>query len=80
MCGPYYSLFDKQQVAEHFHVRHTADNVGINRSERGKYRRRISDLFGTLMQTARTMKAPKPIKRVFAITLPGPGPFAFAGI
>jgi putative SOS response-associated peptidase YedK len=29
MCGRYYSLFDKQQVAEHFHVRHTADNVGI---------------------------------------------------
>jgi putative SOS response-associated peptidase YedK len=25
----YYSLFDKQQVAEHFHVRHTAYNVGI---------------------------------------------------
>ena len=29
MCGRYYSLFDKQQVAEQFHVRHTADNVGI---------------------------------------------------
>jgi putative SOS response-associated peptidase YedK len=29
VCGRYYSLFDKQQVAEHFHVRHTADNVGI---------------------------------------------------
>jgi hypothetical protein len=29
MCGRYYSLFDKQQVAEHFHVRHTTDNVGI---------------------------------------------------
>ena len=29
MCGRYYSLFDKQQVAEHFHVRRTADNVGI---------------------------------------------------
>jgi putative SOS response-associated peptidase YedK len=29
MCGRYYSLFDKQQVAEHFHVRRTADNVGL---------------------------------------------------
>jgi putative SOS response-associated peptidase YedK len=29
MCGRYYSLFDKQQIAEHFHVRSTADNVGI---------------------------------------------------
>jgi putative SOS response-associated peptidase YedK len=29
MCGRYYSLFDEQQVAEHFHVRRTADNVGI---------------------------------------------------
>ncbi|WP_051979176.1 SOS response-associated peptidase family protein [Edaphobacter aggregans] len=29
MCGRYYSLFDKQQVAEHFDVRRTADNVGI---------------------------------------------------
>src|SRR5258707_14560757 len=29
MCGRYYSLFDKQQVADHFHVRRTADNVGI---------------------------------------------------
>jgi hypothetical protein len=29
MCGRYHSLFDKQQVAEHFHVRRTADNVGI---------------------------------------------------
>jgi putative SOS response-associated peptidase YedK len=29
MCGRYYSLFDKQQVAEHFHVRRTADNVGM---------------------------------------------------
>src|ERR1700737_401618 len=29
MCRRYYSLFDKQQVAEHFDVRHTADNVGI---------------------------------------------------
>jgi putative SOS response-associated peptidase YedK len=29
MCGRYYSLFDKQQIAEHFHVRRTADNVGI---------------------------------------------------
>ena len=29
MCGRYYSLFDKQQVAEHFDVRRTADNVGL---------------------------------------------------
>jgi hypothetical protein len=29
MCGRYYSLFDKQHVAEHFHVRRAADNVGI---------------------------------------------------
>jgi putative SOS response-associated peptidase YedK len=29
VCGRYYSLFDKQQVAQHFHVRRTADNVGI---------------------------------------------------
>ena len=29
MCGRYHSLFDKQQVAEHFHVRRIADNVGI---------------------------------------------------
>jgi hypothetical protein len=29
MCGRYYSLFDMQQGAEHFHVRRTADNVGI---------------------------------------------------
>jgi hypothetical protein len=29
VCGRYYSLFDKQQAAEHFHVRRTADNVGI---------------------------------------------------
>jgi putative SOS response-associated peptidase YedK len=29
MCGRYYSLFDKQQAAEHFHVRRIADNVGI---------------------------------------------------
>jgi putative SOS response-associated peptidase YedK len=29
VCGRYYSLFDKQQVGEHFHVRPTADNVGI---------------------------------------------------
>jgi putative SOS response-associated peptidase YedK len=28
MCGRYYSLFDKQQVAEHFHARPPADNVG----------------------------------------------------
>src|ERR1700736_5242151 len=25
MCGRYYSLFDRQPVAEHFHVRRTAD-------------------------------------------------------
>ena len=29
MCGRYYGLFDKQQIAEHFHVRRTADSVGI---------------------------------------------------
>jgi putative SOS response-associated peptidase YedK len=29
VCGRYYSLFDKQQAAEHFHVRRIADNVGI---------------------------------------------------
>jgi hypothetical protein len=29
MCGRYYSIFDKRQVAEHFHVRRSADNVGI---------------------------------------------------
>jgi hypothetical protein len=29
MCGRYYSLFDKQQAAKHFHVRRIADNVGI---------------------------------------------------
>jgi hypothetical protein len=29
MCGRYYSLFNKQQVAEHFHVRRISDNVGI---------------------------------------------------
>ena len=29
MCGRYYRLFDKQQIAEHFHARHTADNVVI---------------------------------------------------
>jgi putative SOS response-associated peptidase YedK len=29
MCGRYYSLFDKQQVAEHFHVRKTRSDVGI---------------------------------------------------
>src|SRR5258708_30212302 len=29
MCGRYYSLFDKQQMAEHFHVRRTGENVGI---------------------------------------------------
>ena len=29
VCGRYYSLFDEQQAAEHFHVRRIADNVGI---------------------------------------------------
>jgi hypothetical protein len=29
MCGRYYSLFDKQQVAEHFHVRSAEDNVRL---------------------------------------------------
>lgn len=29
MCGRYYSLSDKQQIAEQFRVRRTADNVGI---------------------------------------------------
>jgi hypothetical protein len=29
MCGRCYSLCDGQQIAEHFHVRRTADNVGI---------------------------------------------------
>jgi hypothetical protein len=33
VCGRYYSLFDKQQAAEHFHVRRIADNVGIHRPE-----------------------------------------------
>src|SRR5258708_4754534 len=28
MCGRYYSLFDKQQVAERFHARPPADHVG----------------------------------------------------
>jgi putative SOS response-associated peptidase YedK len=28
VCGRYYSLFDKQQAAEHFHVRRIAENVG----------------------------------------------------
>jgi putative SOS response-associated peptidase YedK len=37
------------------------------------------DLFGTSAPTKKT-KAAKPIKRVFAITLTEPGPFAFAGI
>jgi len=38
------------------------------------------DLFGTVPKPARKKKTPKPIKRVFAITLTEPGPFAFAGI
>jgi putative SOS response-associated peptidase YedK len=37
------------------------------------------DLFG-MQPTPKKRKAPKPIKRVFAITLTEPGPFAFAGI
>ena len=37
-------------------------------------------LFGTVPKPARKKKAPKPIKRVFAITLTESGPFAFAGI
>jgi putative SOS response-associated peptidase YedK len=28
MCGRYYSLFDKQQIAEQFHVRRTSDSAG----------------------------------------------------
>jgi putative SOS response-associated peptidase YedK len=173
MCGRYYSLFDKQQVAGHFHVRHTPDNFGpiapnyniapetfqpvirksrdigerelvmmrwgivpwfaktegefkslstINaKSDRlvdskmwrepfakrrclvpasGLYEwpkegHAISptstpetsqdevsdsvDLFGAPQPTKKT-KAVKPVKRVFAITLTQPGPFAFAGI
>ena len=177
MCGRYYSLFDKQQVAEHFHVRHTADNVGIiapnynvapgdpqpvirrsretgerelvmmrwgivpwfakselefkklstinakadrltdSKMWREPFAKRrclvpasglyewpkeghaisptyipepeqtwevspaeITDLFGTLRETRRRVRALKPVKRVFAITLSEPGPFAFAGI
>ena len=179
MCGRYYSLFDKQQVAEHFHVRRTADNVGIiapnwnvapgdpqpviRRSHDTGERElvmmrwgivpwfaktedefkalstinaksdRLTDskmwrepfakrrclvpasglyewpkpghairptytpepdsvvdeaspgpgnLFGTPLpiKPAKKAKAPKPIKRVFAITTVEPGPFAFAGI
>jgi putative SOS response-associated peptidase YedK len=174
VCGRYYSLFDKQQVAEHFHVRRTADNVGIiapnynaapgdlqpviRRSRETGERELVmmrwgivpwfaksedefktlstinaksdrltdsklwrepfakrrclvpasglyewpkpghaisptyepesepaiedagpGDLFGT-PPPAKKAKAPKPIKRVFAITLTEPGPFAFAGI
>ena len=174
MCGRYYSLFDKQQVAQHFHVRHTADNVGIIatnynvapgdpqpviRRSREKGERELvmmhwgivpwfaktedefkalstinaksdrladskmwrepfanrrclvpasglyewpkqghaigptyapesaadevpegsMDLFGTPAPRKKTKPA-KPIKRVFAITLTEPGPFAFAGI
>jgi putative SOS response-associated peptidase YedK len=37
------------------------------------------DLFGT-PAPAKKQKAAKPVKRVFAITLTEPGPFAFAGI
>jgi putative SOS response-associated peptidase YedK len=175
VCGRYYRLFDKQEVAEHFHVRRTADNVGIiapnynaapgdpqpviRRSRdtgerelvmmrwgivpwfansedefkklstilaksdrltesnmwrepfakrrclvpaRGLYEwpkpgHAISptyeadpepaieeadpgDLFGMAPKPARKKKAPKPIKRVFAITITEPGPFAFAAI
>jgi putative SOS response-associated peptidase YedK len=28
MCGRYHSLFDKQQIAGHLHVRRTAHNTG----------------------------------------------------
>jgi putative SOS response-associated peptidase YedK len=179
MCGRYYSLFDKQQIAEHFHVRSTADNVGIiapnwnaapgdpqpvirrshdtgerelvmmrwgivpwfaktedefkalstinaksdrlldSKMWREPFAKRrclvpasglyewpkpghaISptyipepnsvvdeappgpgNLFGTPLpvKSAKKVKAPKPIKRVFAITTVEPGPFAFAGI
>jgi putative SOS response-associated peptidase YedK len=184
MCGRYYSLFDKQQVAEHFHVRRTADNVGIiapnynvapgdpqpviRRSHETGERELVmmrwgivpwfaktedefkalstinaksdrltdskmwrepfakrrclvpasglyewpkdnkikeeflvskpsetpaasgdlfdaapegsGDLFGTPATPARKAKTSKPVKRVFAITLTDPGPFAFAGI
>jgi putative SOS response-associated peptidase YedK len=40
------------------------------------------NLFGTPQPSkpAKKVKAPKPIKRVFAVTLTEPGPFAFAGI
>jgi putative SOS response-associated peptidase YedK len=38
------------------------------------------DLFDTAPKPARTKKAPKSVKRVFAITTVEPGPFAFAGI
>ena len=40
------------------------------------------NLFGTPLpvKSAKKVKAPKPIKRVFAITTVEPGPFAFAGI
>jgi putative SOS response-associated peptidase YedK len=168
MCGRYYSLFDKQQIAEHFHVHQTADNVGIiapnynvapgdpqpviRRSRETGERELVMmrwgivpwfakselefkklstinaksdrltdskmwrepfakrrclvpasglyewpkeghaisptytpepagpvDLFGTPQPTKKT-KATKPTKRVFAITLTEPGPFAFAGI
>jgi putative SOS response-associated peptidase YedK len=42
----------------------------------------FGDLFGASPpdKPAKKMKAPKPVKRVFAITLTEPGPFAFAGI
>jgi putative SOS response-associated peptidase YedK len=176
MCGRYYSLFDKQRIAEHFDVRRTADNVGIiapnynaapgdpqpviRRSRETGERELVmmrwgivpwfaktedefqtlstinaksdrltesklwrepfakrrclvpasglyewpkpghaisptyetvvdpevppaafGDLFGTPPPApTKKRKAPKPIKRVFAITLTEPGPFAFAGI
>jgi putative SOS response-associated peptidase YedK len=181
VCGRYYSLFDKQQVAEHFHVRRTADNVGpiapnyniapdtfqpvIRRSRETGVRELVmmrwgivpwfaktedefkklstinaksdrlldskmwrepfakrrclvpasglyewpmpghaisptytpdpepetevddapgvsGELFGTSppAKSMKKLKTPKPIKRVFAISLTEPGPFAFAGI
>jgi putative SOS response-associated peptidase YedK len=173
MCGRYYSLFDKQQVAEYFHVRRTPDNFGpiapnyniapetfqpvIRKSHETRERELVMmrwgivpcfaktedefkalstinaksdrladskmwrepfakrrclvpasglfewpkeghaisptyvpepaqeeaptsvDLFGTPQPTRKT-KAAKPVKRVFAIALTEPGPFAFAGI
>jgi putative SOS response-associated peptidase YedK len=175
MCGRYYSLFDKQQVAEHFHVRRIrsdaeliapnynvapgdpqpvircsretgerelvmmrwgivpwfaktedefkalstinakSDRLTDSRMWREPFAKRrclvpasglyewpkeghaisptytpasemadeapagFGDLFGTPLPPKKR-KAAKPVKRVFAITLTEPGPFAFAGI